>query len=310
MHWFFSVAWYLIMRQHCNKNAHILFIYGESYSIFPLNDSATHKLGVTIYCLFDLLNGIWQQPLLCNIFGQSGLTNDRKSSQECIWMVTQSCLISVTTYEVLLFACWWKHDADLQQRGLPLWWLYYVARACADVWPWLLCSCDLFLWPFSCTKQRIMWAVPAVLFDVTSCRLSRGTTSNWDAFCSSEQFILQLSSFCDCLTEQVALLPMQGLSLFLLKVNGCVGELLIDRLMLSQTELSGQIFVQHYAARAAFPRTPQLFIYSGSRTCLIMLILTLTCQKLMKNLAFPMYFCAGSWSLLQIKQLESITTPS
>lgn len=67
------------MRQHCNKNDRIPFIYGESFSIFPVNDSATHKLGVTTYCLFDLLNGIWEQPLLCNIFGQSGLADDRKS---------------------------------------------------------------------------------------------------------------------------------------------------------------------------------------------------------------------------------------
>lgn len=65
--------------EHSCHNAHISFIYGESFSIFPVNDSTFHELGVTTYCLSDLLNGIWQQPLLCNIFGQSGLVDDRKS---------------------------------------------------------------------------------------------------------------------------------------------------------------------------------------------------------------------------------------
>lgn len=55
--------------QHSHCDAPISCIYGESLSIFPVNDSATQEMGVTTCCVFDLPNGIWQKPFLCNIFG-------------------------------------------------------------------------------------------------------------------------------------------------------------------------------------------------------------------------------------------------
>lgn len=54
--------------QHSHCNARISCIYSESLSSFSVNDSATQEVGVTT-CVFDLLNGTWQKPFLCNMFG-------------------------------------------------------------------------------------------------------------------------------------------------------------------------------------------------------------------------------------------------
>lgn len=130
-------------------------------------------------------------------------------------------------------------------------------------------------WPFFCMKHKIMWPV---LHSYSLIQLATEDRYHGKLACiflirtvhpSAFQF-LQLPIWI------IYILPMQSLSLFPLKVNVCVGELLIDHLMHAQPELSGQIFVQHSTPRAA--RTPQLFSYSRSHTCLIMSIVTLTRQ--------------------------------
>lgn len=142
-----------------------------------------------------------------------------------------------------------------------------------------------------------MQPVPVLLVDTACCRQLTGTGGNWAVFFSSELFILQPPRSCNCLPEYVALLPMQALSLFPLKVN--VGELLIDHLMLSQPELSGQIFVQHCAESCISKNTSTFRLFTFTH------LLNHACPQtnssvVDKEYVFSTYFCTQTWSLLQI----------